>query len=339
MNRTLGLLLLGLVGCVPTQTQQPPFQVDEVQLLFPDATERWTYFYGAAQSVKLDSQTLTLAQGTTSALSVDGQPWRRGVSAAIPPLVQTTRNFLGLQALVQPSTKVRGAWLYDSRWFSLSGIGSVGTPQTLTQAPGTPSFQALTQDETNSVLREILSRAAGRPTVLYEVNPPLPALALDPPPNRYNLTALAVQYGLGVEALMQTSAQPRVLAQGANAAYTDPSPTAYIVADASTLAALWRTANGNQLTPSAAPAVNFGASRVVAFFWGQKNTGGYNLQFVGSALSGSTLQVRLRLSMPAPGSMTTQSLTSPFVVLEVPAIFSRVEFVDDAGQLLASAGK
>lgn len=76
----------------------------------------------------------------------------------------------------------------------------------------------------------------------------------------------------------------------------------------------------------------------MAFFWGQKPTGGYGVQYVSSQLSGSTLRVTLRLVSPAPGAILTQALTSPFVLLEVPGRFSRVEFVDANGRLLASAG-
>ncbi|WP_223299545.1 protease complex subunit PrcB family protein [Meiothermus taiwanensis] len=88
----------------------------------------------------------------------------------------------------------------------------------------------------------------------------------------------------------------------------------------------------------ATPSVDFSQSRVVAFFWGQKPTGGYGVQYVSSQLSGSTLRVTLRLVSPAPGAILTQALTSPFVLLEVPGRFNRVEFVDVNGRPLASAG-
>lgn len=338
MKRALGLLILGLGACVPTQTGQQPFQVDEVQLLFPDATERWSYFYGAPQTVKLGGGSLSLAQGTGQNLLADGQPWRRAVSAAVPAPVQTTRNFTGLQAVVSSGARVKAAWLYDGGWSVLGGAGGATNAQTLTPTPGTPRLEALSASETDLVLREILVRAAGRPAVLYEINPPLQPLALDPAPSRYNLTALTVQYGLGSEAAVNASVNARVLAQGANAAYTNQAPAAYLATDPASLASLWQRVGGNQLPAPAAPAVNFPQSRVVAFFWGQKSSGGYSVQYVSSSLSGQTLTVRVRLAMPAQGSFNTQSLTSPFVALEVPANFSRVEFVDDAGQPLASAG-
>jgi hypothetical protein len=335
MKRALGLLILGLAGCVPTQSQQP-YQVDEVQLLFPDATERWSFFYGTPQSVKLGDRTLTLAQGPGEALTVDTQAWRREVSAPLPARVRTTKNAVGLQA--QAGTPVKSAWLYDKGWSSLGGMNEQGGLQTLTATPGAPRFEGLSQGETDLVLREILSRAAGRPAVLYEVSAPLSPLALDPAPSRYTTTALAVQYGLGSEDNLNASVNARVLAQGSNAAYSNPNPAAFVAGDAASLAALWRSVGGNQLPAPAAPTVNFAQSRVVAFFWGQKTSGGYSVQYLSSRLSGNTLHVTLRLAMPAPGSMTTQVLTSPFVALEVTASFSRVEFVDEAGQLLASSG-
>lgn len=337
MKRALGFLILGLAGCVPTQSQQP-YQVDEVQLLFPDATERWSFFYGTPQRVKLGDRTLVLAQGTGEALMVDTQAWRREVSAPLPARVRTTKSPFGFQAQPQAGTPVKSAWLYDNGWSSLGGVSERGGLQSLTATPGTPRFEGLSQSETNLVLREILSRAVGRPAVLYEVSAPLPPLALDPAPSRYTTTALAVQYGLGSEDNVNASVNSRVLAQGSNAAYSSPTPAALVASDAASLAALWRSVGGNQLPAPAAPVVNFAQSRVVAFFWGQKTSGGYSVQYISSRFSGNTLRVTLRLAMPAPGSMTTQALTSPFVALEVPASFGRVEFVDEAGQLLASSG-
>jgi len=63
------------------------------------------------------------------------------------------------------------------------------------------------------------------------------------------------------------------------------------------------------------------------------------VQYVSSQLSGSTFRVTLRLVSPPPGAIVTQALTSPFVMLEVPARFTRVEFVDTSGRLLASASE
>ncbi|MER3484559.1 MAG: hypothetical protein C4332_16855 [Meiothermus sp.] len=237
MKRALGLLILAMVGCVPTQTQQP-YQVDEVQLLFPNATERWSYFYGTPQTVKLGDGSLTLSQGTGQNLRVDSQAWRREVSAALPTRVRTTKNFTGFQALSESGTKVKSAWVFEGSWSSLNGADGSSTPQALTASPASPRFEALSQSETDLVLREILNRAGGRPTVLYEVNPPLPPLSLDPAPSRYNLTALAIQYGLDSEAAVNASVNSKVLAQGTNSAYTSPNPAARIATDAASLASL-----------------------------------------------------------------------------------------------------
>jgi hypothetical protein len=131
---------------------------------------------------------------------------------------------------------------------------------------------------------------------------------------------------------------PRILQQGSQSAYTASSPAAYLASNTSQLLTLWRLATGNQIPQPATPAVDFNLNRVVAFFWGQKPTGGYSVQYVSSQLSGNTLRVTLRLNSPAPGAILTQALTSPFVILEVPGRFERVEFVDAGGRVLASAG-
>ncbi|WP_299430154.1 protease complex subunit PrcB family protein, partial [uncultured Meiothermus sp.] len=61
-------------------------------------------------------------------------------------------------------------------------------------------------------------------------------------------------------------------------------------------------------------------------------------QLLSTQLSGNTLRVTLRLNSPAPGAILTQALTSPFLMLEVPGRFTRVEFVDSSGRVLVSAG-
>jgi len=164
----------------------------------------------------------------------------------------------------------------------------------------------------------------------------------EPSPSLSRVAALAVQYGLETElTLMPPSPppqNPRVMQQGAQSAYTSANPAAYIASTTDQLLTIWRLATGNQLPQPATPSVDFSQYRVVAFFWGQKPTGGYGLQLQGTRLVGDTLRVTLRLNSPPPGAIVTQALTSPFVMLEVPGRFTRVEFVDAGGRVLASAG-
>ncbi|GAO76331.1 protease complex subunit PrcB family protein [Meiothermus ruber] len=347
MKPWLGLILLALAGCIP-EPGQPTYRATEIQVLFPENTERWTYFYGEPQVVQLDGRTLALTKDTSSsplavpeALLVDGEALYREIGPAQPRVAQTSRTFPGLQFVVRASRNVQSAWLFDGDWSRLGNSFLSSSAQVVDNRPGMPRFEELSAAENAVVLREILARRGGRPVVLYEVQPALEPNRYTPAPSQSRVAALAVQYGLETEFTLMPpnpSSSPRVLRQGSQSAYTAPEPTAYLASSAEQLLSVWRLAAGNQIPQPATPSVDFSRSRVVAFFWGQKPTGGYGVQYVSSQLSGSTLRVTLRLVSPAPGAILTQALTSPFVLLEVPGRFTRVEFVDVNGRLLASAG-
>ncbi|GIW26032.1 protease complex subunit PrcB family protein [Meiothermus sp.] len=347
MKPWIGLTLLALAGCIP-QPQAQAYQVGEIQLLFAENTERWTYFYGEPQVIRLGERSLALTRGPSAsplalaeALLVEGEALYREIGPALPRVAQTTRTFPGLQFVVRTVRNVQSAWLFDGGWSRLGSAFASNAAQVVENRPGTPRLALLSEAENEVVLREILSRRGGRPVVVYEIEPPLEPNRYEPAPTQSRVAALAVQYGLETELTLMPpnpTPTPRILQQGSQSAYTASSPAAYLASNTSQLLTLWRLATGNQIPQPATPAVDFNLNRVVAFFWGQKPTGGYSVQYVSSQLSGNTLRVTLRLNSPAPGAILTQALTSPFVILEVPGRFERVEFVDAGGRVLASAG-
>ncbi|MDX2005118.1 MAG: protease complex subunit PrcB family protein [Meiothermus sp.] len=355
MKHWIGLLAIVLTACVPQQAAPQPYTVSELQVLFPNVTERWVSFDGGEQTVKLDNTNLALKKsldGRTElvgGLFVNGQAWLTETSPAQPGVARASRVFPGQQYALVNSRAVLSAWLFDGLsggWVQLGGgLLTSSSRQLVDPRPGNPSFASLTQAETSLLLREVLGRRNGQQVVLYEVEPPLPRLRFEPAPAQYKVAAFAVQYGLETEFVNNPRpnqpSQPlltsRTLQQGGNSAYSQTSATAYLVSTVSQLNTVWQLALGNQVPVPPAPAVNFAQSRVVAFFWGQKSSGGYAIQVVGTQFSGTTLRVTLNLRSPEPGAITTQALTSPFVLLEVSGRPSRVEFVDGSGRVLAAA--
>lgn len=348
MKPWLGLTLLALAGCIP-EPGQASYRATEIQVLFAENSERWTYFYGEPQVIRLGERSLALTKGPTAsplavpeALLVGGEALYREISPALPRIAQTTRTFPGLQFVVRTSRNVQSAWLFDGGWSRLGNVFASNAAQVVENSPGSPRLASLSEAENAAVLREILGRRGGRPVVLYELEPPLVPNRYEPSPSQSRVAALAVQYGLETEvALTQPNPQPqnpRVMQQGSQSAYTNEGASAFIASNQGQLQSIWRLATGNQLPQPATPSVDFNLNRVVAFFWGQKPTGGYGIQLLNTQLSASTLRVTLRLVSPAPGAILTQALTSPFVMLEVPGRFTRVEFVDGSGRVLASAG-
>ena len=323
------------------------YRVTEVQFLFPEATERWTYFYGEPRVVELDGRPLRLEapQGENlwafpGALWVEGSPVLRATYPSRPPVAEAVRGVSGSLLQVRAQAPLLATWLYDGvGWVRLTGSLREGEERTLVQPANyqTPRLFPLTEEESAVVLREVLARRGGKPVVVFELRePPLPPLRLSPAPDAYRIARLQVQYGLRLEPVMPPAPIFRVLGQGTQAAYQEEAPLALLANDPTSFNRLWALAVGNQLPRPAAPAVDFRNRSVAAFFWGLKPTGGYGLKVVGVAYAGERARVVLSLSAPKPGAITTQALTSPYVVLELQKV-RRVVFADTSGKVLAEA--
>ncbi|AEV15714.1 hypothetical protein TCCBUS3UF1_6660 [Thermus sp. CCB_US3_UF1] len=323
------------------------YRVAEAQLLFPEATERWTYFYGEPREVRLAGKPLRLEKAlgeslwaVPGALWVEGNPVLREVGPALKPLAEAVRGVSGSLVEVRAQAPLRTTWLYDGvGWVRLTGSLREGERRTLVQptAYQSPDLYAFTAGETGVLLREILARRGGRQVVLFELyEPVLRPLALDPAPDAYRVGGLLVQYGLRVELVSPPAPLYRVLDQGANAAYAETEARAYLANNPTRFAEVWNLAVGNRLPRPPAPSVDFRTRSVAAFFWGLKPTGGYRLEVAGVTYSAGTARVVLSLASPQPGAIVTQALTSPYVLLELERV-SRVVFTDPGGRTLAEA--
>lgn len=67
-----------------------------------------------------------------------------------------------------------------------------------------------------------------------------------------------------------------------------------------------------------APEVNFNTRAVVVVYQGRKPTGGYSIAVDDIRRTGASLIVRAKEQSPRPGEITTDALTSPFVVVSIP---------------------
>ncbi len=343
------LLFLGLLsGCLPLT--QSGYQVTEVQLLFPEATERWVYFYGEPRTVALkdkeqylpleDPKEKTHPYAVPGALWVEGRPFLREVGPALSPRAEAVQDFFGRSIQIRTEEGLERVWLYDGRgWIQLAGGLEEGSQRTLI-LPATYTTIALGDlrpQEAAVILQEILARRQGRPVVLFELKRPvLKALALDPPPDAYRRGVFLIQYGLKVEVVPPPPPAYRILAQGAQSAYTEGAPKAFLARTEGEWREVWSLATQGRIPQPPLPPVDFGRRAVAAFFWGLKPTGGYGLQVLGVTQSGRRAQVVLDLRSPPPGSIVTQALTSPYVLLEIPRV-EEVVFVDPGGRVLAVA--
>ncbi|MER3602810.1 MAG: hypothetical protein C4298_02590 [Thermus sp.] len=347
------LFSLLLLGC--EVTLEGGYRVGEAQLLFPEATERWTYFYGEPREVQLGEKTLQLTEprgeslwAVPGALFVNGLPLYRETGPALAPVGETVRGAFGGRLLVRARTDLASVWLYDGAgWIKLAENLARGQEAVLPQ-PGTyttPSFAQLLDRETQVLLREVLARRGGRQVVVYELKEPvLKPLPLKPTPLSYRAQALGVQYGIGVEIFLPPpSPSYRVLDKGQMSGYNEQTPKALLALGPNRFAEGWNLVVARRIPRPPAPQVDFRSRAVAFFFWGVKPTGGYGLEVVGVSRVGDTARVVLGLTgeeairwirRHVPGAIVTQVLTSPYVVLELERV-RKVVFTDQSGRVLA----
>lgn len=100
-----------------------------------------------------------------------------------------------------------------------------------------------------------------------------------------------------------------------------------LVSDARAFADVWRSLGGGRNMPD----VNFESRSVILVRQGQRPTGGYSIAVTGVSQAQDGLVVRVAEQAPPPDSMTTQVITSPYVLVSIarfPANTS-VRFADN----------
>jgi hypothetical protein len=88
----------------------------------------------------------------------------------------------------------------------------------------------------------------------------------------------------------------------------------YLITSDEGLKELWKLIG----TKSAMPKVDFTTRAVVAVFAGEEKTGGHSIVVSKIEDSGTTRTVAISRTAPGEGCMTTQALTSPYQIVEIP---------------------
>ena len=233
---------------------------------------------------------------------------------------------------------------YDGeRWFTLLGEAAAGFSGRVVpraEADGLYGLGALTRAEAEVFGRQVRTQGPVVVTALAEVRERTrQANGL----GDYRHTALAVQRGLETVAEPVVTPNPvaapwRELGRGAQATGGD-APSFELATSAAQFENLWRRAYGTMLSPPPLPEVDFGRESVAAVFLGTRTSGGYGVEVHNVALEGSEAFLDVAVTEPAPGALTTQALTNPWVMvaLGVPGL-STVNFRGtDDGELLGVA--
>jgi hypothetical protein len=80
---------------------------------------------------------------------------------------------------------------------------------------------------------------------------------------------------------------------------------------------LWQRHASTQSIPAPPPAINFRNDIVVAVFFGEKPTGGYDIEIIRAERNDGVLTVSFNEKGPRPGAMLIQALTQPFHIVRV----------------------
>ena len=74
----------------------------------------------------------------------------------------------------------------------------------------------------------------------------------------------------------------------------------------------------NQQAVANLPVIDFGKQAVVFVSMGRQNTGGYGVDISGVDVKGDETLISVQRKRPKPGSMSVQTLTTPFVLGLIP---------------------
>ncbi|HET7710697.1 MAG TPA: protease complex subunit PrcB family protein [Thermoanaerobaculia bacterium] len=123
----------------------------------------------------------------------------------------------------------------------------------------------------------------------------------------------------------------RTIHQGAYATVGADMPGLVLVTDQETYRTVWKT-NVGEGTP---PPVDFSRESVVFLFGGQRPTGGFSVEPLSTAVAGDEVTIDVEVHAPAPHSMVTQAITSPFAVIAVPSpILNSARWRDREGRVV-----
>ena len=105
----------------------------------------------------------------------------------------------------------------------------------------------------------------------------------------------------------------RTLQAGSYASQSLTAPHLIVAPDAVTFRNAWNI----YVHQGEPPAINFKKETAVFLFAGRKNTGGYSIEVKSVKTSRRQTVIDAAIKPPPPDSLTTQVLTSPFLVIAI----------------------
>lgn len=354
----LGAALLS--GC--TMQGAGNLKVHEV-LFYGSSQDRLAWVYGSLTggkgSLSLAGQTLELRPqisdplATAGSLSVGGRAVYKSKTSSALPRSSVVQQ--GTTYTVSANQNIAATYLVTGgAWYQLSGALAAGSEvQAAAQPVGNLNGAGqLTASEARVLSNTLGSQGTLTVTVLPQDELPDAPLAAQPTPDETLRTGLYLQplsvitstttttitntggpvtgSGLNTPAPSGTTLKFREVASGSNALVS--TPQIKLASSQNDLGVLWNSAYGRQVPVPPTPLI-VGQS-AVGIFLGNRPTGGYGVTVQSVSASGPALDIVVNVRAPGPGSINTQSITSPWTIIAVQGQFASVTVRDQNGQLL-----
>lgn len=328
-------LLVAVLGALAVSACAPEAERTAHDLyVFGSQNERLTYFYGGPGQLAYQGSTVELSQAPAGderravehavggSLLVDQQPFLRAAAEPLPVapvtvsrIPQTTDLQLSLAADVGEVVYYDG-----SSYLTLLASGSAGVQQRVVPRPRFNRLRGIGQLSNAEADALADALASGGPYVLAELPAEsLPTRSIDGL-SEHRRTGVFVQTDIGTD---QAAFRPaptqltwEIVARG-NQATGVQGRRYQLITNQQQLTSLWALAHASQLQPPPAPRADFQRETLVAIFMGQQPTGGYGVEVVRVSEEGGDLYLDTRFTQPAAGAITTQALTSPWVIVRV----------------------
>jgi hypothetical protein len=326
--------VLAVLGLVLSACEADPAPELHELTLTGALERRVTWLYGEPRSFPIDGteRALTAAPGgptaepwfVPAALWIDGEPAL--VETDVAPLedpVTVRRIPLTTDLQLRTARETRAVLYYDgSAWLTLGEFDPAGLDVRVTPRPrfgGLRGMGELTNAEADALARVL--EGLGQPLVVtVAAGPDVPRRAIDGVAEA-RATAVHVVAGVPLD-LGAFRPAPRdvpfeVVARGQQAVGV-PAPSYQLLRTQSELSTAWNQMHGAGLQVPPLPGVDLERETLLAVFLGPKPTGGHGAEVRGVTLEGGDLFVDLVETAPGPGTITTQALTSPWLLVRVP---------------------
>ncbi len=323
----VGLTLL-LTACLPQAGAGLQLHDVEVYSNAFDLLGVYSYFYGAPTTVRVGSETLELTEGNPtgdfsvpSALLAGGQPYyERSLARLQFPPTRVLKIPLTSDVQLEVGEQVREVLYFDgSKWFTLvnaAGRGFKARVVPKERLQGLQNIASLTREEAEAFQKALIPRAPVAVTVMDSRLPEGNAGGF----TEYLRSTFYIQQTVPTDDSAYEAPNEELLwdtlAEGGQATGVDQAQYA-LIANEEQFLSFWNRAYGSQLSVPPLPDVDFRRETIVAAFAGSKPSGGYGLTVDEVTLEGSDAYIDLTEIQPAADAITTQALTSPWVMLRI----------------------